>query len=206
MNEGKEDPILPAPESGKDASTIVAPTPDAHQDDPVSNPVESTGDEKEKAGLNYDERRLSLLNDPNYGVILCFLDKFRAHVDIQDYPLHLLEENLLSDEENSKIDAACLAHFYWHFTLVSRRLIDFHLTLLKRISLGKGAKRDKFVSIISKVSTIGFVRRGSTSILLVCQSFWLYGRGISTNQWLFPSTRRHQITHSEGQCQKTIDR
>jgi hypothetical protein len=35
--------------------------------------------------------------------------------------------------------------------IVSRRLIDFHLTLLKRISLGKGAQRDKFVPIITKV-------------------------------------------------------
>lgn len=97
MTEGKEDPILAAPESGKD---VPAPTTDE-----ISKPVDSTSDDKGKIGLNYDERRLSLLNDPNYGVILCFLNKFRAHVDIEDYPLHLLEENLLSDEENSKIDA-----------------------------------------------------------------------------------------------------
>jgi hypothetical protein len=37
------------------------------------------------------------------------------------------------------------------FLIVSRRLIDFHLTLLKRISLGKGAQREKFVPIITKV-------------------------------------------------------
>jgi hypothetical protein len=37
------------------------------------------------------------------------------------------------------------------FFIVSRRLIDFHLTLLKRISLGKGAQREKFVPIITKV-------------------------------------------------------
>ena len=103
MTEGKEDPILAAPESGKDVPT---PTADAqHADGPISNPVDSTSEDKVKIGLNYDERRLSLLNNPNYGVILCFLNKFRAHVDIEDYPLHLLEENLLSDEENSKIAA-----------------------------------------------------------------------------------------------------
>jgi hypothetical protein len=38
------------------------------------------------------------------------------------------------------------------FIVVSRHLIDFHLSLLKRISLGKGAKRDKFVSILTKVN------------------------------------------------------
>ena len=36
-------------------------------------------------------------------------------------------------------------------TLVSRRLIDFHISLLKRVSLGKRAHRDKFLSIITKV-------------------------------------------------------
>jgi len=96
-------------------------------------PTESLTNEEQKPRLSYDERRLSLLNNPIYGVILVFLDKFRSFIDIQDYPLHLLEENLLNDEEN-----------------ISRRLIDFHFNLLKRISLGKGAQRDKFVSIITK--------------------------------------------------------
>ncbi|UJR13904.1 hypothetical protein I4U23_000910 [Adineta vaga] len=122
MNEEKEDPILAAPNPVKDESIPME-----------TNNIDSTSDEKDKISLSYDQRRISLLNNPTYGVILAFLDKFRGNIDIQDYPLHLLEENLLSDEEN-----------------ISRRLIDFHLTLLKRISLGKGAQRDKFVSIITK--------------------------------------------------------
>ena len=125
MNDEKEDPILAAPNLPKEelpsSTSSTIPTED------------KLADEKETLRLNYDQRRVSLLNNPTYGIILAFLDKFRAHIDIQDYPLHLLEENLLSDQEN-----------------ISRRLIDFHLTLLKRISLGKGAQREKFVSIITK--------------------------------------------------------
>jgi hypothetical protein len=92
MNEEKEEPILAAPNPVKEESTPM----DTNENEVVSS------DEKDKTQLNYDERRISLLNNPHYGVILCFLDKFRANIDIQGYPLHLLEENLLSDQENSK--------------------------------------------------------------------------------------------------------
>ncbi len=97
MNEGKEDPVVAAPNLVKD--DLPTPTPMDTQDGNVpANHV----DEKEKIRPNYDERRISLLNNPTYGVILGFLDKFRTHIDIQDYPLRLLKENLLSEEQNSK--------------------------------------------------------------------------------------------------------
>jgi len=97
MNEEKEDPILAAPSTlVKEELSTTIPM-DTNEGDIPSN----QSDEKEKNQLNYDQRRISLLNNPNYGVILCFLDKFRTFIDIQDYPLHLLEENLLSDQENS---------------------------------------------------------------------------------------------------------
>jgi len=96
MNEEKEDPILSAPNLIKEEVPTSIPM-DTHEGD-----IPSSSDEKEKNQLSYDQRRISLLNNPNYGVILCFLDKFRTYIDIQDYPLHLLEENLLSDQENSK--------------------------------------------------------------------------------------------------------
>jgi len=124
----KEDPILAAPNLIKEELKM-----DTNDGGITSNHIDTSSDDKEKTRPSYDERRISLLNNPNYGVILCFLDKFRTYIDIQDYPLRLLEENLLSDQEN-----------------ISRRLIDFHLALLKRISLGKGAQRDKFVPIITK--------------------------------------------------------
>jgi hypothetical protein len=97
MNEGKEDPVVAVPNLVKD--DLPTSTPMDTQDGNVpANHV----DEKEKIRPNYDERRISLLNNPTYGVILGFLDKFRTHIDIQDYPLRLLKENLLSEEQNSK--------------------------------------------------------------------------------------------------------
>jgi len=98
MNEEKDDPILAAPNLTKEESIPM----DTHDSEMPSNTVDSSSDEKDKTRLSYDQRRISLLNNPIYGVILCFLDKFRANIDIQGYPLHLLEENLLSDQENSK--------------------------------------------------------------------------------------------------------
>jgi hypothetical protein len=98
MNEEKEDPILAAPSLVKEELTTSIPM----ETNEGANDIDPSADDKEKIRPNYDERRISLLNNPNYGVILGFLDKFRTYIDIQDYPLHLLEENLLSDQENSK--------------------------------------------------------------------------------------------------------
>jgi hypothetical protein len=110
MNEEKEDPILAAPNLVKDDLPTSTPM-DTHDENLPSNHV----DEKEKIRPNYDERRVSLLNNPTYGIILGFLDKFRTNIDIQDYPLHLLEENLLSDEQNSKRRFSFLSDFYGFF-------------------------------------------------------------------------------------------
>src|SRR6202034_2050554 len=95
----KEDPILAAPNLVKAELTTSTPM-DTNDGKIPSNHIDSSED-KEKHRPNYDERRISLLNNPNYRVILCFLDKFRTYIDIQGYPLRLLEENLLSDQENS---------------------------------------------------------------------------------------------------------
>ncbi|CAF0813692.1 unnamed protein product [Didymodactylos carnosus] len=92
-------------------------------------PNESQMNDKTKK----EERYLYLLNDSNYGVILCFLDKFRPLLDLHDYPLRLLEEHLLSDDEN-----------------ISRQLMDFHISLLKRLVFGKNAKHENFLSTITR--------------------------------------------------------
>ncbi|CAF1502373.1 unnamed protein product [Adineta steineri] len=80
-----------------------------------------------------DQRRIDLLNDPNYGIVLCFLDKFRSILDLPQYPLQLFEDHLINCQEQNP-----------------SRLIDFHFILLKRLSLAKNAQRDKFDSIITK--------------------------------------------------------
>ena len=136
MSEEKEDPISAAPNPVKDEPIPM----ETNENEKQSTNTDSISDEKEKMTLSYDERRLSLLSNPTYGVILAFLEKFRSNIDIQDYPWHLLEENLLNDQENGRNYFISLAftNFSDDFA-VSRRLVDFHLTLLKRISLGKGA-------------------------------------------------------------------
>ncbi|CAF1170135.1 unnamed protein product [Adineta ricciae] len=83
--------------------------------------------DKDKFCPKRDQRRLSLLNNPNYGIILAFIEKFRSHVNFKNYPLRIFEDNLIS--ENEKYTA---------------RYIDFHLHLLKKISSGKVIPRDQF--------------------------------------------------------------
>ncbi|CAF4873599.1 unnamed protein product [Rotaria socialis] len=83
--------------------------------------------------IEKDRRRKALLNDPNYGVVLCFLDKFRSILDLPNYLLQRFEDHLVNCEGKN-----------------SSRLIDFHFTLLKRLSLARNAQRDKFDSIVTK--------------------------------------------------------
>jgi hypothetical protein len=63
----------------------------------VSTEFSSNNDQIEK-----DQRRLSLINDPNYGIMLCFLDKFRTILDLPNYSLQRLEDHLVNYQERSK--------------------------------------------------------------------------------------------------------
>ncbi|CAF3325380.1 unnamed protein product [Rotaria socialis] len=90
-------------------------------------------EEKEKPCLKRDQRRSNLLNNPDYGTILCFIDKFRSYINIKKYPLRILEDNLISEQEK-----------------LSHRFIDFHLALLKRVNSGRTIKADQFISTMAK--------------------------------------------------------
>lgn len=48
-----------------------------------------------------DQRRLTLINDSNYGIVLCFLDKFRSVLDLPQYSFQRLEDHLVHYEERS---------------------------------------------------------------------------------------------------------
>ncbi len=61
----------------------------------------SDDDEKEKPCLKRDQRRLSLLNNPNYGIVLSFMDKFRSYINFKNYPLRIFEDNLINEKEKS---------------------------------------------------------------------------------------------------------
>jgi hypothetical protein len=65
-------------------------------DEDVSTEFSSNNDQIEK-----DQRRLSLINDPNYGIVLCFLDKFRSILDLPNYSLQRLEDHLVNYQERS---------------------------------------------------------------------------------------------------------
>ena len=52
--------------------------------------------------MTIDQRRVDLLNDPNYGVILCFLVKYRSLLTLPHYPFELLEDHLLHYQDQSK--------------------------------------------------------------------------------------------------------
>lgn len=100
-----------------------------------------------------DRRRTDLLNDPNYGIVLCFLDKFQSVLDLPIYPLQRFEDHLVNYIEQSKILqlVITLTSIFCFINQVPSRLIDFHYTLLKRLSLAKNAQRDRFDSIITRV-------------------------------------------------------
>jgi len=66
-----------------------------------SSSSSSMGDEKEKPCLKREQRRFNLLNDPNYGIILCFMQKFRSYINLKNYPLRIFEDNLINEQEKS---------------------------------------------------------------------------------------------------------
>ncbi|CAF1411671.1 unnamed protein product [Rotaria sp. Silwood1] len=88
--------------------------------------------------IDKDQRRLLLLNDSNYGIVLCFLEKFRSILDLPNYSLQRFEDHLINYEERNSVPP---------------RLIDFHFILLKRLSLAKNTQREKFDSIITKFAS-----------------------------------------------------
>lgn len=53
--------------------------------------------------LTIDQRRVDLLNDPNYGIVLCFLEKYRSQLNLPCYPFQLLEDHLLRYQGQSKL-------------------------------------------------------------------------------------------------------
>ena len=64
--------------------------------------AEESADEGDEPSLKRDQRRLHLLNNPNYGIILDFIEKFRVLLNLNLSSLRKLEENLLSEKDESK--------------------------------------------------------------------------------------------------------
>lgn len=79
-------------------------------EEPSSDLSTSDDEEKDKPCLKRDQRRMNLLNNPNYGVILSFLDQFRSQINFKTYPLRIFEDNLICEKDKSRFD--------WFFPLL----------------------------------------------------------------------------------------
>lgn len=77
-------------------------------EEPPSDLSTSDDEEKDKPCLKRDQRRMNLLNNPNYGVILSFLGQFRSHINFKNYPLRIFEDNLICEKEKSRLDSSCI--------------------------------------------------------------------------------------------------
>jgi hypothetical protein len=126
MDEENESLMLIDPEILKKELVISLPILNAHDIEMMINGVDSSFEdastsssdeekEKEKPCLKLDQRRLSLLNNPDYGVILYFLDKFRLYINVKEYPLRLFEDNLISEHDKSKEQNSFLFFFEKRF-------------------------------------------------------------------------------------------
>ncbi len=109
MDDENEDSMLIDPEILKKELVISLPILSESDIEMMLNGVESSSevtssedDEKDKPCLKRDQRRLTLLNNPNYGVILSFMEKFRSYINLKNYPLRIFEDNLISEQEKSK--------------------------------------------------------------------------------------------------------
>ena len=73
-------------------------------EEPSSDLSTSDDEEKDKPCLKRDHRRMNLLNNPNYGVILSFLDQFRSQINFKNYPLRIFEDNLICEKDKGRIN------------------------------------------------------------------------------------------------------
>jgi hypothetical protein len=67
----------------------------------IENPSIQTCVEENEIEIN--RRRIELFNDPNYGIVLSFLDKYRSILDLPIYPLQLLEDHLVNYQGESQL-------------------------------------------------------------------------------------------------------
>jgi hypothetical protein len=159
MGEQDDDSMFIDPEILKKELVISLPILSHSDVEMILNGADSSSEdlssldegENEKPCLKRDQRRLNLLNDPNYGIVLSFLDKFRSYLNLKKYPLRIFEDNLISEQEKSKKKKTFFFEKLSLSCIVSRRFIDFHLALLKKVSSGKVVERNQFVSSMAKV-------------------------------------------------------
>jgi hypothetical protein len=110
MDDENEDSMFIDPEILKKELVISLPILSESDIEMMINGADSSSEdssslderENEKPCLKRDQRRLNLLNNPNYGIILSFMNEFRSCLNIKNYPLRIFEDNLISEQEKSK--------------------------------------------------------------------------------------------------------
>ena len=91
--------------------------------EPSSDLSTSDDDEKEKPCLKRDQRRSNLLKNPDYGIILSFLDRFHSQINFKNYPLRIFEDNLICEKEKSTF----AIDFFFLFILSFRYALSVRL-------------------------------------------------------------------------------
>lgn len=92
--------------------------------------------EEEKApAIPRDDLKEELLHaDINYGCILSFYEKFAKFASLKEYPIKLFESHLLERD------------------VLPKKWCDLHLILMKHLTMGKHAKKEKWLAYLERVS------------------------------------------------------
>ena len=115
---------------------------------------QSSSDESNQPSLKRDQRRVHLLNNPDYGIVLDFLEKFRIPMKIGNYSLHSLENDLLSEKANCEITVRFILADSYDLHLVNQRFLNLHITLLKKLTSGKHILQEHFLTTLTRVTAM----------------------------------------------------
>lgn len=105
-------------------------------DDDDAEKAEEEEEETEKAPVvPRDDLKEELLHaDINYGCVLSFYEMFGKFASLKEYSIKLLETHLLERD------------------VLPKKWCDLHLILMKHLTMGKHAKKEKWLAYLERVS------------------------------------------------------
>lgn len=128
---------------------------------------QSSSDESDQPSLKRDQRRVHLLNNPDYGIVLDFLEKFRVSMKIGNYSLHSLENDLLSEKPTCKNTVRFILDDSDNLYLVNQRFLNLHLALLKKLMPGRSFLQEHFLTNLTRVTVMSSLLHSSNVRCLV---------------------------------------
>ena len=90
-----------------------------------------------------------LYADLNYGCILSFYEKFAKMASLKEYPIKTLESHFLEPK------------------MLPKKWCDLHLLLMKHLTMGKHAKKEKWLFYLEKVHNFIFYIKSKSLYLLI---------------------------------------